>query len=296
MKVEYINAKQILSKNPHPENWFGVNFNINIYRGCQHGCIYCDSRSNCYQIENFDSLIVKRNAPELLENILLRKRRKVVISTGSMSDPYIPAEKHILLTNKILRLIIKYKFPFHIVTKSDLILRDLDLLKEINKIFLSTCLTITTCNDQIAAILEPRAPTPTNRLKALEELSRNGLYTGVLFQPILPFLLDTEENVKETIYNIAHCGGKFVIPWFAVTMRKGQKEYFLTKLGEKLPAIKAKYIQTFQYESTCQSPNAKELLRIFDQECEKHKLISKMHNVDNFHKQKKYEQLTFNFT
>ena len=150
MKIEYISAKSILVRNNSPEKWFGVKYNMNVYRGCQHDCIYCDSRSDCYQIQNFDNLIIKNNASELLEQELSKKKKKVTIGTGSMSDPYIPAEKHICLTQKVLKVIIKHKFPFHINTKSDLILRDLYLLREINKTFLSVCFTITTCDDILA--------------------------------------------------------------------------------------------------------------------------------------------------
>ena len=223
MKIEYINAKSILVRNNCPENWFGVHFNMNVYRGCQHDCIYCDSRSDCYQISNFSDLIIKSNAADLLDKELFRKRRKVTIGTGSMSDPYIPAEKHVRLTEKVLKIIIKHRYPFHIITKSDLILRDIDLLKEINKIFLSVCFSITTCNDALAAKIEQKAPSPTRRLQAIQKLSENGIYTGVLFQPVLPYLLDFEENIKETVYNVSHSGGRYIIPWFGVTMRKGQK-------------------------------------------------------------------------
>jgi DNA repair photolyase len=291
MKIDYIDAKQILVRNSSPENWFGVHYNMNVYRGCQHECIYCDSRSECYQIDSFNDLEVKRNAADLLEDTLMRRRKKVTIGTGSMSDPYIPAEKHIRLTEKVLRVIIKYKYPFHIITKSDLILRDLNLLKEINKVFLSVCFTITTCDELTAMKIEPKAPSPHRRLKALQILTENNIYTGVLFQPILPFLLDNEENIKETVYNVAQAGGKFIIPLFAVTMRKGQREYFLDKLDIEYPGLKEKYLKNFHYQYTCNSPKT-HLYKFFEQQCKKNKLHYKMKDIMNYSKLNPYKQMS----
>ena len=292
MKIDFIDSKGILVKNNSPDNWFGVHFNMNVYRGCQHHCIYCDSRSDCYHIDSFSDLIVKRNAADLLEDTLKRKRKKVTIGTGSMSDPYIPAEKHIRLTEKVLKVIIKYKYPFHIITKSDLILRDIELLKEINKTFLSVAFTITTCNEDISSKIEPKAPSPLRRLYALQVLSEADIYTGVLFQPVLPFLLDNEENIKETVYNVAQCGAKFIIPWFAVTMRKGQREYFLDELDKSFPGLKDKYFETYHFIYTCNSPRNKELYKFFEQQCRKNKLIYKMKDLLTFPKLNPYKQMT----
>ena len=292
MNIKYINAKGILVRNNSPENWFGVHFNMNVYRGCQHDCIYCDSRSECYQIENFADLIIKQNAAELLDHELTKKRRKVTIGTGSMSDPYIPAEKYLCLTEKVLKVVVKHKYPFHIITKSDLIVRDLDLLKEISKTFLSVCFTITTCNDDIASKIEPKAPLPSKRLKAIQTLSENGIYTGVLFQPILPYILDSEENIDETVYNVAECGGKFIIPWFAVTMRKGQRDYFLNKLDESFPGIKEKYIRKFKNQYICNSENSNELYRYFENKCKQYKILYRMQDIQNYQKLNPFKQTT----
>ena len=292
MKIEYVNAKQILVKNKNPENWFGVHYNMNIYRGCQHDCIYCDSRSDCYQIENFNDLTVKMNAAQLLEETLSKRKKKVTIGTGSMSDPYIPAEKHIKLTEKILKIILKYKYPFHIITKSDLILRDIELLKEIQKTFLSVCFTITTCNDELAQKIEPKAPLPSKRLKALQLLSEEGIYSGILFQPVLPFLLDNEENITDLIYNVAVCGGKFIIPWFAVTMRQGQKEYFLNRLDIINPGLKRKYLETYNNQYICNSLRNNELYKFFEKKCKQYKIHYKMQDINNYNKINPYRQMT----
>ncbi|MCL1827714.1 MAG: radical SAM protein [Candidatus Cloacimonetes bacterium] len=292
MKVEFVDAKSILVRNSNPADWFGVCYNINVYRGCQHGCIYCDSRSDCYGIENFSDLIIKRNAAELLDKELAKKRKKVTIATGSMSDPYIPAEKRIRLTEKVLKVILKHKFPFHIITKSDLILSDLDLLLEINKVFLSISITITTCNHFIANKIEPKAPSPEQRMRAIEVLSQAGIYTGVLFQPVLPYLLDNETNIKETVYSVASAGAKYIIPWFAVSMRKGQKEYFLDQLDLGFPGLKERYLSTYKQAYTCSSLYSKELYKYFEEECKKHNIVYKMKDVLTYDKSKPYKQMT----
>lgn len=292
MKIEYIKAKQILIRNKNPENWFGVHYNMNAYRGCQHNCIYCDSRSDCYQIKNFTDLIVKTNAPELLDHELAIKKKKVTIGNGSMSDPYIPAEKHIRLTEKILKVVLKHKFPFHIITKSDLIIRDLEILKEINKTFLSVCFTLTTCVDSMALKVEPKAPLPTNRLQALEILSKNNIYTGVLFQPVLPYLLDNKENISDLVKKCADSGAKFIIPWFAVTLRTGQKEYFFDRLGEISPELKQLYQNKFNYQYVCYSEKSKELYRYFEYQCKKYNIAYKMQDIENFNKTSPYKQMT----
>jgi len=290
MKIDFIEAKSILVRNKSPENWFGVFYNLNVYRGCQHECIYCDSRSDCYQINSFHDLIVKNNAPELLDQALLTRRKKVTVGTGSMSDPYIPAEKHLFVTQKVLEVILKHGYPFHIITKSDLILRDIELLKQINKVFLSVCLTITTCDESISCKIEPKAPPPSRRLKAIETLSENGIYCGVLFQPILPYLLDTPENIEETVAKVSQAGGQFIIPWFAVTMRTGQREYFLTKLHSISPEIHDKYIRRYGDGYRCESERSKELYMHFEQVCQYHKIAYKMSEVLNYNKINPYKQ------
>jgi DNA repair photolyase len=291
MNIQFVDAKQILVRNKSPENWFGVHFNINVYRGCQHDCIYCDSRSDCYQIESFGDLIVKRNADILLEKTLRSRKRKVTIGTGSMSDPYIPAEKHIRLTQKILSVIKDCEYPLHIVTKSDMIMRDIDILREINKVFLSVCFTITTVSEGLAQKIEPRAPSPLRRLQAIELLSSHGIYCGVLYQPILPYLTDTQENIHDTVKQVADAGGKFIIPWFAVTTRKGQREYFFEKLAEISPEVARQYREKFSDLYVCNCPRAKELYRYFEEICREYNICYKMSEIQNFQKLNPYKQM-----
>lgn len=181
-----IEAKSILIRNKQPSGWFGTSYLFNIYRGCEHHCIYCDSRSLCYRINNFDELIVKKNAVDLLKKELKSKRKKGAIGTGSMSDPYTKSEKDYKLTRGCLETISEYNYPVHITTKSNLILRDVDLLQEINKIYASVAMTVTTTDDKLAEIIEPGAPSSTDRFKAIGVLSSIGVCTSITMMPILP--------------------------------------------------------------------------------------------------------------
>ncbi|MCA9936647.1 MAG: radical SAM protein, partial [Anaerolineales bacterium] len=186
--IKSIEAKVMLAHVKQPDTWFGLKYNMNLYRGCQHQCIYCDSRSECYQVENFSDILYKENAIELLANELARKRVKGTIGTGSMNDPYMPIEAKIQLTRRALELIARFRFPVHIITKSDLVLRDLDLLRRINEVYTAVSFTITTADDQLAKRLEPAASPPSARLRAIKILAENGILTGITMMPILPFI------------------------------------------------------------------------------------------------------------
>ena len=178
--IKEIEAKTLLSRNKKPSSWFGTHYLFNIYRGCQHKCIYCDSRSLCYRIDNFDDLLVKKNSVELLRKELKSKRKKGTIGTGSMSDPYTISEKDYKLTRGCLKVISDYNYPVHITTKSNLILRDVDILTEINKIYACVAMTVTTTNDDLSSIIEPGAPKSSERLKAVGVLSSLGINTCII--------------------------------------------------------------------------------------------------------------------
>jgi DNA repair photolyase len=161
-----------------------------------------------------------------------------------------------------------------------------------NKTFLSVCFTITTTDDDLASKIEPKAPSPSKRLEALDKLIKSGIYAGVLFQPILPFLLDTEENICSTIQKVADTGAKFIIPWFAVTMRQGQREYFLDKLAKDFPEVKDLYVSNFQNQYVCKSPKAKKLFKLFEDTCRQYQILYKMQDIQNFQKLNPYKQLS----
>lgn len=243
---------------------------MNIYRGCTHGCIYCDSRSKCYNMQHdFEDIEVKINAPELLEDALRRKRRKCMIGTGSMCDPYMHIEDKLRLTRKCLEIIDRYGFGLAIQTKSDRILRDLDLLKSINK--KSKCvvqITLTTYDEELCKVIEPAVCTTRRRFEVLEVMRDNGIPTVVWLDPILPFINDTEENlrgildycIKAKVYGII-CFG------MCMTLREGNREYYYSKLDEHFPGLRQKYHKKYGYSYELLSDNNDKLMDIFYKEC-----------------------------
>ena len=249
---------------------------MNLYRGCLHGCIYCDSRSNCYNMQHkFEDVEVKENAIELLEKALKSKRKKCMIGMGSMTDPYIPLETDVKNTRKALELIYKYGFGATLITKSANVLRDLDILKEINK--KTKCIiqmTLTTFDDKLCKIIEPNVSTTKERFEVLKVLNQNNIPTVVWLTPILPFINDTKENItgildyciKAKVYGII-CFG------MGVTLREGNREYFYEKLDKFFPAVKEKYIKTYGINYILGSRNNKCLMNIFYKTCKQHNII-----------------------
>lgn len=210
--METVPAKTIVTRTKST-SWFGTDYNMNIYRGCCHGCIYCDSRSECYGIGDFDHVRVKENVLEIIRNDLRRKVKTGVVGTGSMSDPYNPAEERLQLTRHALELLNAYGFGASIATKSSLITRDIDVLKEIRGNSPVLCkLTVTTCDDRLAEKIEPNVSGPSERLRAVEQLAGAGIVAGILLMPVLPFLEDTPENVREVARRAAESGARFVYP------------------------------------------------------------------------------------
>ncbi len=276
--VREIQAKTLLISIKNPEGWFGVKYNLNIYRGCEHRCIYCDSRSDCYQIENFDGeVLVKTNAIELLEKELGRKRIKGTVGTGAMSDPYTYAEKRYGLTGKALQVLAKYRFPAHLTTKSDLVLKDLETLQEIQRAQrASVAFTLTTVDDALARQVEPGAPRPSARLEALARLAQAGILTGVLMMPVLPLIEDTPENIRAIVQRAAEAGAKFIIPWIGMSLRAGQREYYYAQLDHLFPGLRAEYEKRYGDRYSCAAPQAKKLERLLHEECEKYGMATDM--------------------
>jgi len=249
---------------------------MNLYRGCTHGCIYCDSRSTCYQIDHdFEDVEIKVNAPALLENALRRKRSRCMIGTGSMCDPYLPLERTEGLTRRCLELIDRYNFGFTVITKSDLILRDLDLLKRINE--KTKCviqMTLTTFDETLCRILEPNVCTTARRAEVLNTLRDAGIPTVVWLCPILPFLNDSVENLLGILHYCFEAKVKGIICFgMGVTLREGDREYFYEKLDKHFPGMKQRYIQTFGTNYSCNSPNSEMLMQIFRTQCKKHGVL-----------------------
>lgn len=249
---------------------------MNIYRGCLHGCIYCDSRSLCYQMNHkFEDIEVKANAVGLLENTLRRKRNKCMIGTGAMSDPYMPIEEKLGNMRKCLEVIERYGFGVTMITKSTKVLRDLDLLKKINE--KSKCvvqMTLTTYDEDLCRIVEPNVETTYERFRALEILHDNGIPTVVWLCPILPFINDTEENIRGILDYCVRAKVKGIINFdMGVTLRDGNREYFYKKLDEHFPGLKEKYIRMYGNSYRLSSPNSRQLNMIYKSECIKNGIM-----------------------
>jgi len=275
--MEFVDAVKLVQTIKNDYSWFDTSYNMNIYRGCDQGCIYCDSRSSCYQVENFDTIKAKKDAPIKVEYELSNKRRKGIIGLGSMSDPYNQYEKELEYTRKSLIAINKYCFGLFVITKSDLVLRDIDIFKEINEH--SVCniaLTITTGSDLLQGRIERNSSSTKERFAAIKTLSNNNIFAGVLMMPILPFINDTIENIKE-IVELAHLNNaKYIFPSFGVTLRDNQREYFFEKIGKELTE---KYKKVYGKKYMCISLNHKELRKYFEELCDKYGILYKMSDI-----------------
>ena len=268
MAVHFIQAKSLLNPVKQPDDWFGLKYSMNLYRGCQHRCIYCDSRSRCYRIDRFDQeVLVKANAPDLLRAELARKRVKGTIGTGSMNDPYMPLEKKLQLTGRALAIIADFRFPVHVITKSDLVLRDADVLQQISQTYAAVSFTITTTDDALGKQVEPGAPPPSARFRALAHLAGRGLYAGVILMPVLPYLQDDAENVRAIVRQAADCGAQYIIASFGVTLRDRQRAYFYAQLDRRFPGVKQQYIRSFGRQYFAPARQIERLTAVFQEAC-----------------------------
>jgi DNA repair photolyase len=255
---------------------------MNIYRGCTHGCIYCDSRSACYQMKHdFEDIEIKRDAVRILESQLARKRKPCMIGTGAMCDPYIHLEEKLCVTRQCLEVIEKYGFGLAIQTKSARILRDLDLLKAINeKAKCVVQITLTTFNEALCRILEPNASTTSERFAVLETMREAGIPTVVWLSPILPFINDDDENLEGLLNYCVRANVRGILCFgFGVTLRDGDREYFYAKLDEHFPGMKERYIRAFGYSYECLSPNNDRLMAVFREECKQRGILYRTDDV-----------------
>ena len=279
--MDYIPAKHILLRSKSTA-WFGTDHTVNLYRGCCHGCLYCDSRSDCYRNPDFDRVTAKSDALRILRDELARKVRPAFIAMGAMSDPYNPFEEELLLTRHALELIDAYDCGVSVDTKSDLIVRDIDLYQSIQAHSPVICkLTVTTVDEDLAAKVEPRAPSPARRLAAIRSLAQAGLFCGVLLMPVLPFLEDQHEQVLAVVDRSADAGAKFIYPGFGVTMRQGQREYFLRELDRAFPGehLSRRYLARYGDRYRCPSPRARELWEVFTARCRERGLLYQMPHI-----------------
>ena len=276
--MHFVEAKGILTAN-------GGRYGMNIYRGCTHGCIYCDSRSRCYRFTHpFEDIEVKQNAPELLEKALKSKRNRCMIGTGSMSDPYMHCEEELRLTRKCLEIINKYGFGVAIQTKSDRILQDIDILDEINKN--AKCvvqITLTTVDDRLCSIIEPNVCNTKRRIEVLEKMNERGIPTVVWLSPILPYINDTKENITEIINECARVNVKGIICFgMGLTLREGDREYYYDALDKHFPGLKQKYIEKYKNAYELPSPDSKNLMKLFRDMCIQNGIMYKPDECFNY--------------
>ena len=264
--MHFIQAKSILSSGN----------GMNLYRGCQHGCIYCDSRSDCYHMEHpFEDVAVKENAIELLEEALKRKRQRCMIGTGSMTDPYLPLEEKLRMTRRALEVVERYGFGVTLITKSDLILRDLDLLQRIHE--KSKCvvqMTLTTFDDDLCRKLEPNVCPTSRRIEVLRRLREAGIPTVVWLCPILPYINDTAENITSILDACVETKVHGIICFgVGLTLRDGNREYFYAQLERLFPGLKERYIREFGNAYMVSSPRNRELMKLFHETCSRHGIL-----------------------
>lgn len=288
--MHFVDAKGILTAN---NGCCGMN----IYRGCTHGCIYCDSRSRCYQFNHpFEDIEVKQNAPQLLEQALKSKRKKCMIGTGAMSDPYMHCEEQLCLTRQCLEIILKYGFGATVQTKSDRILRDIDLLDAINRE--AKCvvqMTLTTYDDKLCSILEPNVCNTKRRIEVLEKMQERGIPTIVWITPILPFINDTEENVMSILEECARVGVKGIIDFgMGLTLREGDREYYYAALDKYFSGMKEQYIRRYGNSYEVPSPNSRELMKLLQGFCKEHNIMAAPEECFSFMNElpEKYPQMS----
>ena len=278
--MELLKVKTILSKVGYGNDWYGVDYNMNLYKGCSHGCIYCDSRSNCYHIDNFDVPKGKENTLLILEKELSKRNDHGVVGIGSMSDTYNPLEKEYEQTRGALKLLSKYNFGVSIDTKSDLILRDIDLLKEINsKNNVIIKFTITTPSDELSSVIEPHVCVSSKRFEAIKKLSDSGIFVGVMMNPMLPFITDGEEDIKRLVKLAHESGAKFIHTYMGMTLRENQRDYYYEKLDKHFKGLKEKYKKYYKDSYNCPVPNYKSLYKVFTDECDKYNILYNMKDI-----------------
>ena len=264
--MHFVQAKALLTK------WNGMN----IYRGCSHGCIYCDSRSECYQMKHpFEDIEVKENAPELLEKILRTKRKTIMISTGSMSDPYQHCEEKLRMTRKCLELIDRFGFGASVITKSDLVLRDIDLFDSINRQAKSVLqISLTVADDQLSKVIEPHVCTTSRRYEVLKEFRKRNIPTVVWMTPLLPLLTDTQENIRTILDYCIDAGVKGIVCFnIGMTLRQGDREYYYKALDRHFPGLSREYRKRYGNTYEVNSPDNTRLMKLFHTTCEQHGIL-----------------------
>jgi len=270
LNVPTVSAKSIVYKTGGSAVSQWLDYSMNIYRGCSHGCIYCDSRSDCFKNTDFDTVKVKENALQIVRDDLRRKVKVGIVATGAMSDPYNPLERELKLTRNSLELLNAFGFGASLVTKSALISRDADVLGDIKaNAPVVAKFSITTADDELCRKLEPNTSVTTERFEALCSLADKGIFCGVYMNPVLPYITDTEENILGILRMAKDAGAKFVHTYISMTLRPGSREYYYEQLDKLFPDVREKYIKHYGFRKHCQPANSKKLWVVFVAECER---------------------------
>ena len=276
------------------DEFFEADYNMNLYRGCNHGCIYCDTRSECYRIDRFDEVRYKQNCITMLEDELRRKKKAGIVFLGSAGDPYNALEAQMCITRRALELLRKYGFGIGLTTKGTLVARDAEVLAAIaKKAPARVAFSITTADDGLAKLVEPGAPASSERFAAMRKLADAGVYTGVWLNPMLPFLTDVEEDMVALLEKIAACGGRYVMCHFGMTLRTGNREYFFAALDRELrfAGVKQKYADAFGLDYMCASPHAKRLYAVLQSTCKTLKLAYSFADINRAAREQCPQQL-----
>ncbi len=292
--METESFKHLLSTvNLHDDSYFYVDYNCNLYRGCNHGCIYCDSRSACYHLDRFDTVRAKQDAVQMLKNELRSKKKTGIIGIGAMSDSYNAFEKDHCVTRQALEVVLQERFGISLSTKSALIARDSDLLAAISvHAPVGIAFSITTHDDALAAILEPNASPSSKRFEAMKVLSSSGIFCGTWANPMLPFITDTKENISLLAEQTAQAGGKYLLSFFGMTLRDGSRDYFFKALDKHFPGMKETYSKAYGNAYILESPNAQTLYAHLKAECKKHHLLYHFHDINQVFTKPRATQLS----
>ena len=253
----------------------------NIYRGCSHGCIYCFARGQHYNSSDFTEIHIEKDGLSVIRDEFERIAKPIVVATGGLSDPYNPVEQDSQLTRSVLELVNEFSFGICILTKSDMVVRDIDILQKIKTHSpVNVCLTITCAEDELCRIVEPYAPTSSQRFAAIREIARQGIPTGVLIDPMLPYITDTESNIRTIVKKAKDAGAGYVYTSMGAIIEGEGREYFFKKTEQHFPGITDRYDRQFGSSNYCQSPNKEELCAAFAEECERHELVYGIHTTD----------------
>ncbi len=285
--MEYVKTRTIMTKSDQGMHWFGIDYHMNLYKGCSYGCIYCDSRSDAYHIKNFDEIRSKVDALKILEEELASKQYKGVVSFGTLSDPYNELEREYEITRGALELIKKYEFGVSIDTKSDLILRDIDLLKDIkknNNVIIK--ISITTYEEDLARDLEPNVISPKRRFEVVKLLRENDIYTGVLMTPVLPFITDSVDNIKQMVRLSKEQDAKFIYTKMGMTLRRKVREYYYENIDKLYKGLSSDYKTVYNKNLVCNPLKYPDLLEIFVNECNKYHILCDMGEIIADYKKK----------